>query len=117
MAINESTAREPRSGADNSVWAWEPPVPLVEVPVLVWPPRILEAIRYLISRGFLLSFLLPFGALSTFTWYYLQPALERCVELQVGWIAQLFVRNFVLIAIIAGGLHLYFHTFNRAYRV
>ena len=110
MAISESLGRDSQGAGKSGVWAWQPPVPLTGGPVFVWPPRILEGIRYLFS-SILLSILLPFGALATFTWYFLQPALERCAELEAGWIAQLFARNIVLTVIVAGGLHLYFHVF------
>ena len=48
-------------------WAWHPPLPLAPVPVFVWPPRPLVALRYLLSRAFLGSILIPFGALATIT--------------------------------------------------
>ena len=49
-----------------------------------WPPRIPEAVRFLFSKQLLLSLILPFGALAAFTWYFLQPPLEQCANLEAG---------------------------------
>ncbi len=93
--------------------AWHPPLPLEGVPVFVWPPRPLAALKYLVSLTFLWSIIVPFGALAAFTWTYLQPALERCVDFQADWILEMYARNLGLVIVVAGGLHLYFHTFKR----
>ena len=93
-------------------WAWHPPLPLGEVPVLVWPPRPLAALRFLVSRKNL-QLLLPYWALATVTWLFLQPALERCVTLRLDWILEMYGRNMALMFLVAGGLHLYLFTFKR----
>ena len=94
-------------------WNYHPALPLGYVPVFVWPLEIFGAIKFLFSREYFLSFAVSFGGLATFTWYYLQPALERCEVWEAGWIAQMLARNFILTFIVAGGLHLYF-TFSRS---
>ena len=58
----------------NSTWAWHPPLPLRDPPVFVWPPRPLAMLRFLLSLGFLWSLLVPFFAIATVSWLYLQPA-------------------------------------------
>ena len=100
----------PASGAP---WAWHPPLPLEGVPVFVWPPRPVAAVRYLVSLAFMGSVLVPFGVLAAISWLYLQPELERCAEIEAGWILQMYARNLALMLLVAGGLHLYFHTFRR----
>ena len=45
------------------------------------------------------------------TWLYLQPALERCVEFRVDWIAEMYVRNIAMLIVIAGAWHVYFYRF------
>lgn len=112
MATRETVIRDSEEVPKDEIWAWHPPLPLTGVPVFVWPPRILEGLKYLVSRAFLGSLVIPFGALAAITWYLLQPALERCVVLEAGWILQLFARNLMLMLIVAGGLHLYFYVFS-----
>ena len=43
-------------------------------------------------------------------WFWLQPSLETTQSLEFGWIAFLFIRNLILMCLVAGGLHWYFHT-------
>ena len=111
MATTESVIEAPVKTAEESIWAYQPEIPLDRVPVFVWPVQLVQGLKYLLSRQILLSVVIPFGGLATFAWYFLQPALERCVTLEPGWIAQMLARNFILIFIVAGGLHLYFHVF------
>ena len=94
-------------------WAWTPPLPLQGIPVLVWPPRPGAALRWFASVSFVWSVLLPFGGTATIAWLYLQPALERCIDFRMDWLLQMFVRNLALMVLVAGGLHLYLHTFER----
>ncbi len=110
--LNTATAA---LGKDNTVknepWAWRPSLPIEDVPVLVWPPRPLQALKYLLGHGFLWSQNLIYIVLAIVTWFYLAPALERCVELKVDWILQVYALNLGLVILVAGGLHLFFHTF------
>lgn len=100
----------PHPGRGTGAWAWHPPLPLQPVPVFVWPPRPLVALRYLLSRAYLGSVLIPFGVLAAVTWLWLQPSLERCAELRADWILQMFARNLALMLLVAGGLHLFLYT-------
>ncbi len=110
---NRTDGSEAATSAGKDAWAWHPPLPLQGIPVFVWPPRPLAALKFLASLSFLGSVMVPFGALAIVTWTYLQPALERCAEIQADWILQMYARNLALMLIVAGGLHLYFHTFKR----
>ena len=109
-AIDSPPAATP---AQPGTWAWHPPLPLEGVPVFVWPPRPVAAMKYLVSLAFLGSIVVPFGVLATLSWLFLQPALERCAELEAGWILQMYARNLGLMLLVAGTLHIYFHTFRR----
>ena len=110
---NRTDGSEAATSAGKDAWAWHPPLPLQGIPIFVWPPRPLAALSYLASLAFFWSVMIPFGALATFTWVYLQPALERSVEFQADWILQMYARNLGLMLIVAGGLHLYFYAFKQ----
>ena len=106
-------ARRAAAGPLQSTWAWHPSLPLQGNPMFAWPPRPVDAGKYLVSLGFLWSILIPFAAVATFTWTYLQPALERCAEFRVDWIVEMYARNLGLMVLAAGSLHLFFYTFKR----
>jgi sterol desaturase/sphingolipid hydroxylase (fatty acid hydroxylase superfamily) len=110
---NRMDGSEAAASARKDAWAWHPPLPLQGIPVFVWPPRPLAALKFFASVAFLGSVMIPFGALAIVTWTYLQPALERCAQLQADWILQIYARNLALMVIVAGGLHLYFYAFKR----
>lgn len=51
--------------------------------------------------------------LAVVCWAFFQPPLEEAQTFQAGWIAQIWVRNLVLMTVVAGGLHLWFHRAKR----
>lgn len=98
----------------NSKWNFQPPSLDAQLaPFYRWPPRAGPALRYIAASWG------PFGVriyilgLAIFTWFYLSPALERCREFAFDWIAQIWLRNFLLMLVVAGGLHLYFYRFRK----
>ena len=98
------------AGQNKSSWNYQPSLPIEGVPVFVWPPRPVAAIKYFLSRAYLFSVVLPFSLFALITWSYFQPAITRCVTFEFNWIAQMYVRNLILFILIVGGLHLYFYT-------
>lgn len=50
-------------------------------------------------------------AFATFVWF--QPPLETTKTFSIDWIAGLYLRNLILLSVVAGGLHLYFHGYRR----
>ena len=98
-------------GLQSQPWAWHPPLPIEYAPFFVWPPRPVEALKWFFSVALMWSLLMPLAALAVVTWFYLQPALERCVEFRADWIVQMYARNLAVIVLVAGGLHLFFYAF------
>ena len=90
-------------------WNYRGAVPIQTSPVFQWPPNPINVIRWFAARWFVFGENLILVALASLTWFYLQPSLEQTTTLQFGWIAKMFLRNFILIALVAGGLHVFFH--------
>ncbi|MCK5673454.1 MAG: sterol desaturase family protein [Spirochaetales bacterium] len=86
---------------------WEPN-PLPEPGVLFsWPPKPIKSFKYLFApEGFLWPYNLIYGLLAVLAWLYFTPDLSRTVNFRISWIAEIYLRNVVLLTIIAGGLHL-----------
>ena len=55
--------------------------------------------------GFFAPWNIIYFALTCASHYYTTPALEACMTFAVGWLAQLFLRNMVLLWLFAGGWH------------
>ena len=49
---------------------------------------------------------LVYMGIAVVAWLFLTPSLERTATFQVGWIAEIYLRNVALLVLIAGGLHL-----------
>ena len=111
MSSNAPVA-EPSDGVDPQ-WNWHPPVPIPNSPLFELPPRPVAIFRWFAKSWLRLSMTSLVLGSATLTWIFLHPALERSVTFEFGWIAQILLRNLVLTAVVAGSLHLYFHTFRK----
>lgn len=89
-------------------WNHTPQVPLKVSPFFTWPLRPLEMVRWLWNSWFLITERLILVGIAFVTLIWTQPSLEVTQSLAPGWIAQIWVRNMVLMTVVAGGLHLYF---------
>ena len=86
---------------------WRPPYPCSYAPLFEWPPRPGRILKWLFGYpGYLWPVSLVLVALACITWFLLQPDLAKSVDLKVGWIGLMFLRNIGLIWIVYGGLHL-----------
>ncbi len=70
-------------------------------------------VRWVVERWFTLAENSILVVVACVSWFWLQPPLEETRTLAFGWVAAMFVRNFILLTIVAGGLHLYFYTWRR----
>ena len=77
-------------------------------PLFNWPPNPVAVLKWLFGiPGYLFPWNLFYMGLATVIWLYFQPALSRCAEFRADWILQMFVRNQVMLVLIAGGWHLW----------
>ena len=115
MSRNAS-ASEPSDGmspATDPQWNWHPSLPIANSPLFELPPRPGAIVRWFAKSWLRLSMTVLVLGSATLTWIFLHPALERRVTFEFGWIAQILLRNLVLTVVVAGSLHLYFHTFRK----
>ena len=86
---------------------WQPaelpkPSPIFRTP---WKPK--DILKYLFAaEGFLWPVNLLYALLAVISWLWFTPSLARTAYFQIGWIAEIYARNAVLLILIAGGLHL-----------
>ena len=108
--MNDGSARDV-SATTRANWHFTPELPIRLAPYWDRPARWGVILRYIVngwsplgSRFYLL--LIALGI-----WFFTSPALERTASLQFDWIFQIWIRNVILITVVAGGLHLYLYTF------
>ncbi|MFT7531793.1 MAG: lathosterol oxidase, partial [Gammaproteobacteria bacterium] len=94
-------------------WNWRPAGPILLSPLLEWPFRPKAILQWLIAGWHLLGIRVGVLVIAILSWFYLQPALERCVTFQIGWILEIYIRNLCLMILVAGGCHLYFITYSK----
>ena len=101
------------AGTSRTAWHFTPELPLRPAPFYDRPVRIGAIAKYVVNSWS------PFGERFVFLlialgiWTFFSPSLERTAEFRFDWIFEIWVRNLVLITIVAGGLHLYLYTFRR----
>ncbi|WP_350333327.1 sterol desaturase family protein [Coralliovum pocilloporae] len=90
-------------------WHYRPDVPIPTSPVFSWPPHPRAIAVWFAARWFVFGENLVIAVLALVTWHYFQPPLERMVTFEIGWIAQMLLRNFILLVAVAGSLHFFLH--------
>lgn len=78
-----------------------------------WPPDPVKIFRWIAARWFTVAENSILVIVASVSWFWFQPPLEETKALSLGWIAEMYLRNFVLLLVVAGGLHLYFYTWRR----
>ena len=94
-------------------WNYRPDVPIQVSPLFSRPSSPGAVVQWFVRGWFPISENLIVLTLAMISWFFFSPALVRCQEFQFDWIAQIFVRNLVLMFIVAGGLHLYFYVYRK----
>jgi len=105
--MDETT--KPKSAFERQ-WHHIPDVPIETSPLFSWPPRPLAAARWIADRWFSIGENIILAALAFAVWFYLSPSLEMARTLSADWMAFVFARNLILMILVAGGLHWFFHS-------
>ncbi len=92
-------------------WNYRPDVPLVVSPLFEWPLRPLKIMNWFWRSWFPISEKLIIVLVAWISWTYFQPPLEMSRHFNFDWVALMWLRNFILMVLFAGGLHLYFYVF------
>ena len=112
--MNTSTTPEAaRVQANQRTWHYAPDVPITQAPYCEWPIRPLASLAYLLKvwSPFSFRFYVLMTAIAIWTWF--TPSLDRTVTFQFDWMAEIWLRNFVIVLSIAGGLHLWLFSFRK----
>jgi|TARA_B110000879_G_C11064544_1_gene468072 hypothetical protein len=83
-------------------------VPIKVSPFFSWPPKPAEMWQWLSTRWLRLWGNVIVLGICLAMWTFTQPELEQIETLSLGWIAQIWLRNLMLMFVVAGSLHWFF---------
>ena len=109
QTAQQSDSGPPKQKGFQAQWNYVPKVPIQVSPFFSWPPKPHRMLRWVADRWFAIAENSILVIVACISWFWFQPSLEVAATLSLDWIAQLYVRNFLLLLVVAGGLHLYFH--------
>ncbi len=90
-------------------WNYRPSVPISTSPLFQWPLKPLAVVRWFSDRWMVFGENLIILLLAVLTWHVFQPSLETTANWSLSWVIPMFMRNALLITIVAGGLHVWLH--------
>ena len=91
-------------GVRDSRGEWRPMPPPEPGALFVWPRNPWNALKSLWTT--LWPYNLIYIGMAVVSWLYFTPSLETMKHFQPGWIGALYLRNALLLTLVAGGLHL-----------
>lgn len=92
-------------------WNHRPDAPIAVSPLWQWPPRPLAAVKWYVDGWFFITINGAILALATAAYYWASPDLAQTATLSPGWVSLVFLRNFAILCLVAGSLHLWFHKY------
>jgi len=111
-ATNKHSVRE-QEEPENSLlakqWHYRPGVPIKTSPLFDMPPRARAVAQWFASRWLVIGENSILLLIACVVWLFLQPGLDKTQSIELGWLAQMFLRNVLLMVIVAGGLHYFLH--------
>ncbi len=90
-------------------WHYRPDGPIRVSPLFEWPPDPMAFARWVTARWFNVAENAILVLIAVACWAWFQPPLEEVRTFAWGWVGQMYLRNLILMTLVAGGLHLYFY--------
>ena len=98
---------------ESKSWNWHPDIPIRYSPLFSFPPNPVAICKWFYQAWLPLTELSCYLLLAVAVWLWVQPPLEATRTIEAGWIGALWLRNLLLMALIATGLHLWLYTWRR----
>ncbi|MEO1564059.1 MAG: sterol desaturase family protein [Pseudomonadota bacterium] len=92
-----------------SEWNHISDVPVKVSPLWAWPPRPYATFRWYFDSWFFFTVNGAIVGLAFLSLWLFSPSVEQAATLAPGWVAMIWVRNFMIVSVLAGGLHYWFH--------
>ncbi len=94
-------------------WHFKPDLNKQVSPYYQWPPKFRESLLCMFKAWSPLDVRIWVLLFSISIWMLFYPEIESCAV--IGWscVLPIWIRNVLTLLVVAGGLHLYFYTYNR----
>ncbi len=92
----------------NKQWNFHPKLPVGFYPLFDWPISPKKCLSFILNYWLQKSDRTIFLLITFFTYFILFPPIETMSILSFEWISLLALRNYIMVLIIAGGLHWWF---------
>ena len=89
-------------------WNYHPDLPLADGSIFKWPPKPGFLARWFARNWLSLSERVIMVLLAVAIWLWIYPDFADAKTIQAGWIFQVWLAHFALVALCAGTLHWYF---------
>lgn len=99
------------SATNRANWHFTPDLPIRPAPYWDRPARWGVILKHIVNGWNPLGIRFYLLLIALGIWFFTSPSLERTASLQFDWIFQIWIRNLILMTVVAGGLHLYLYTF------
>ena len=109
MQQTDKTSSATSTKRSRTSWHYKPSLPVLVSPYFRWPPNVGQVVKWSVGGWFPVSERLIILILAILSSLYFQPSPTATRELSLDWIAGLYIRNFLLMFFVAGGLHWYFY--------
>lgn len=104
---------EQKTQAFGKKWNHCPKVPIVASPLFHLPPQIRAFVQWTLRQWLVVTERSILIVISLLSWWYFQPDLETTATINVSWVAELYLRNMLLMIAVAGGLHVFFYSLKK----
>ncbi len=88
------------------VWNYTPQLPIQLAPYWDWPLRPVASALYLLRSWNPVAMRFLFLLAAIITWVWFTPDIARAETISFDWVFEIWLRNFIILTSVAGGLHL-----------
>lgn len=92
-------------------WNHLPEIPIQVSPLWQWPPKPVAALRWYLDSWFFLTVNMAIVGIACAAYFWASPTLETTAT-PGFWIPGIWLRNAIIVTVLAGGLHLWFHRYS-----
>ncbi len=97
--------------AARKLWNYTPALPIRTAPYWDWPAKPLKSAIYLLRSWNPVGMRFLFLVAAFITWTWFTPDITRAQTIAFDWVFAIWLRNLIILTVVAGGLHLLLHRY------